>query len=35
MRVLSPSKINFGLWILFKRDDGFHEIRSIFIPIDL
>jgi len=35
MRVLSPSKINFGLWVLYKRDDGFHEIRSVFIPVDL
>lgn len=35
MKVLSPSKINFGLWVLFKREDGFHEVRSIFIPVDL
>ncbi len=35
MKVLSPSKINFGLWILFKRKNGFHEIRSFIIPIDL
>ncbi|MEN3046177.1 MAG: 4-(cytidine 5'-diphospho)-2-C-methyl-D-erythritol kinase [Candidatus Hydrothermales bacterium] len=35
MKVLSPSKVNFGLWILYKRSDGFHEIRSVFLPIDL
>ncbi len=35
MKVLSPSKINFGLWVLYKRADGFHEIRSIFVPLDL
>lgn len=35
MRVLSPSKINFGLWVLYKREDGFHEIRSVLIPVDL
>ncbi|MEN3044538.1 MAG: 4-(cytidine 5'-diphospho)-2-C-methyl-D-erythritol kinase [Candidatus Hydrothermales bacterium] len=35
MKVLSPSKVNFGLWVLYKRSDGFHEIRSVFLPVDL
>ena len=29
------AKINLGLNILFKRSDGFHEIESIFVPVDL
>ena len=28
------AKINFGLNILSKRDDGFHEIESVFYPVD-
>jgi 4-diphosphocytidyl-2-C-methyl-D-erythritol kinase len=34
--VLFPNaKINFGLEILRKRDDGFHDIDSVFYPIPL
>lgn len=34
--VLFPNaKINFGLNILRKRDDGYHEIETIFYPIGL
>lgn len=29
------AKINIGLDVLGKRPDGFHEIRSIFVPISL
>ena len=33
--IKSPAKINIGLNILNKRDDGFHNIETIFYPIDL
>lgn len=35
MIVFPNAKINLGLNILFKREDGFHEIESIFLPVDL
>ncbi|MGH2618354.1 MAG: 4-(cytidine 5'-diphospho)-2-C-methyl-D-erythritol kinase, partial [Thermomicrobiales bacterium] len=31
----APAKLNLGLEILGRRDDGFHEIATIFIAIDL
>ncbi|RHX88167.1 4-(cytidine 5'-diphospho)-2-C-methyl-D-erythritol kinase [Leptospira stimsonii] len=31
--MLSPAKINLGLEIPYKRPDGFHEIRSVFLRI--
>ncbi|KAA3649884.1 MAG: 4-(cytidine 5'-diphospho)-2-C-methyl-D-erythritol kinase [Bacteroidetes bacterium] len=34
MKILSNAKINLGLNIISKRLDGFHEIESVFIPID-
>lgn len=33
--VYSPGKINLTLEILSKREDGFHELRSILLPISL
>ncbi len=33
--VLAPAKLNLGLEILGKRDDGYHEIRSVMAAIDL
>lgn len=33
--VKSPAKINFGLNIVSKRADGFHNIETIFYPIEL
>ncbi len=34
MTTISPAKINLGLEIPFKREDGYHEIRSIFLRTD-
>ena len=34
MRVRSYAKINLGIEILGKREDGYHEIRSLFQTID-
>lgn len=31
----SPAKINLGLNIINKRDDGFHNIETIFYPLNL
>ncbi len=33
--VKSPAKINIGLNIINKRDDGFHDLETIFYPISL
>jgi len=33
--IKSPAKINFGLNIVAKREDGFHNIETIFYPIEL
>ncbi|ACN98505.1 4-(cytidine 5'-diphospho)-2-C-methyl-D-erythritol kinase [Sulfurihydrogenibium azorense Az-Fu1] len=33
--LLSPAKVNIGLWIVEKRDDGYHNIFSFFHTIDL
>jgi 4-diphosphocytidyl-2-C-methyl-D-erythritol kinase len=33
--VKAPSKINFGLNVVKKRKDGFHNIETIFYPISL
>ncbi len=34
-KILSPAKLNLGLWILGKRPDGYHEILTIFQTVDL
>jgi 4-diphosphocytidyl-2-C-methyl-D-erythritol kinase len=34
MIVFSNSKINLGLWVLNKRTDGYHNISTIFYPIN-
>ncbi|MBZ0199331.1 MAG: hypothetical protein K8H86_05655, partial [Ignavibacteriaceae bacterium] len=31
----APAKINIGLNIVNKRDDGFHNLETIFYPINL
>lgn len=33
--LLAPAKINLALAVAGKRDDGFHELRSVFATIDL
>ena len=35
LTVFSPAKINLGLRITEKRDDGFHNLETIFYPINL
>src|SRR5213594_511968 len=35
MQVLSPAKMNLSLKILGHRDDGFHEIETLIVPISL
>lgn len=35
MILFSPAKINIGLQILEKREDGFHNLRSIMYPVGL
>ncbi|CAN5550097.1 4-(cytidine 5'-diphospho)-2-C-methyl-D-erythritol kinase [soil metagenome] len=35
LRLDAHAKINIGLEVLGKRPDGFHEIRSVFVPITL
>jgi len=35
LKVKSPAKINIGLNIVSKRDDGFHNIETIFYPLNL
>jgi len=34
-RVKSPAKINLGLRVLSKRKDGYHNIETIFYPVNL
>jgi 4-diphosphocytidyl-2-C-methyl-D-erythritol kinase len=35
VRLLAPAKINLALAVAGKRDDGYHELRSVFATIDL
>lgn len=35
LRLGSPAKLNLYLKVLFKRPDGFHELRTVFERIDL
>ena len=35
MRVKSFAKVNFGIEVLGKRDDGYHEIRTLFQSVDI
>jgi 4-diphosphocytidyl-2-C-methyl-D-erythritol kinase len=35
IEVAAPAKLNLGLEVIGRRDDGFHEIATIFVAIDL
>ena len=35
MIVFPNCKINLGLNILRKREDGFHDLETVFFPVDL
>ena len=35
VRLLAPAKVNLALAVVGKREDGYHELRSVFATIDL
>ncbi len=35
MKWLAPAKINLSLRVLRRREDGFHEIETLMVPLDL
>ena len=34
-RCSAPAKINLGLRVVARREDGYHELESLFVPLDL
>ncbi|HLE20775.1 MAG TPA: 4-(cytidine 5'-diphospho)-2-C-methyl-D-erythritol kinase, partial [Vicinamibacteria bacterium] len=35
MRARAYAKVNLGLEVLFRRQDGYHELRTILQTVDL
>lgn len=35
LTILAPAKLNLSLAVLARRDDGFHEIESLMVPVSL
>ncbi|MFQ5697442.1 MAG: 4-(cytidine 5'-diphospho)-2-C-methyl-D-erythritol kinase [Myxococcota bacterium] len=35
VEVRAPAKLNVGLRLLSRRSDGYHEIETVFVPLDL
>ncbi len=35
LKIKTPAKINFGLRVVRKRPDGYHDIETIFYPVNL
>ncbi|HEX2984793.1 MAG TPA: 4-(cytidine 5'-diphospho)-2-C-methyl-D-erythritol kinase [Ignavibacteriales bacterium] len=34
LEIKAPAKINFGLYVIRKREDNYHDIETIFYPLD-